>query len=360
MRETESTEVDALLEKKRMEERKSLRESIDETETDETTLSKRKFLISLVVIFGVAVSFTCSSQFSKYALSIPDDFNAPYFMLWFNTSWMIACFPAFLLYNLIRRTGFKESLKQSLPVLGGSWLWGFLRVLLFLVLWSGSNYSYTKALTFVSSSIAASISSCNAALVWVLAMLLLKDRFVVPKLLAVLFAIGGIVLISLDDQVDAPWLGIVLAIASAVLAALYKVLFKYILGDATLGQVSLFMTCLGLMNIVLNAIPAFLLIFFNAEYLNVATLPWLPLVGSAALGLLFNFLIAFGIALLHPLVIAVGMLLGIPMNTVVDIIAGQVAASVLFICGSVCVIISFLLVIFPFSLIPICRRIGFA
>lgn len=343
-----------------MDERKSLRESLDE-ETDETILSKRKFLISLLVIFGVAVSFTCSSQFSKYALDIdPDSFNAPYFMLWFNTTWMVACFPVFLVYNLIRGTGFKGSLKQSSPVLGGSWLWGFLRVLMFLVLWSGSNYSYTKALTFVSSSIAASISSCNAALVWVLAMILLKDKFMVPKLLAVLFAIGGVVLISLDDEINAPWLGIVLALVSAVLAALYKVLFKYVLGDATLGQVSLFMTCIGLLNIVLNAIPTFLLIFFKAEYLDVTKLPWGALVGSAALGLLFNFLIAFGIALLHPLVIAVGMLVGIPMNTVVDIVLGQVSATVLFICGSVCIVLSFVLVIFPYSLVPICRRIGFA
>ncbi|GMR33191.1 hypothetical protein PMAYCL1PPCAC_03386 [Pristionchus mayeri] len=358
--EEELPETESLLRSRRMEERKSLRESIDE-EQDEIRISKRTFLISLIVIFGVAVSFTASSQFSKYALDIDSEsFNAPYFMLWFSTTWMITCFPVFLIYNLIRGSGFKESLKHSAPVLGGSWLWGFLRVLLFLVLWSGSNYSYTKALTFVSSSIAASISSCNAAFVWVLAMILLKDKFVIPKLLAVIFAIGGVVLISLDDQINAPWLGIVLALASAILAALYKVLFKYVLGDASLGQVSLFLSCLGLLNLILNAIPTFLLIFFGAEYLNVATVPWAALVGSAALGLLFNFLIAFGIALLHPLVIAVGMLVGIPMNTVVDIVLGQVSATLLFILGSVCIVVSFVLVVFPYSLVPICRRIGFA
>ncbi|GMT34893.1 hypothetical protein PFISCL1PPCAC_26190, partial [Pristionchus fissidentatus] len=317
-------------------------------------------LISLLVIFGVSATWVSATQLSKYSLDFdPDTFKAPFFMLWFSTTWMVTCFPAFLIYNMFRRTSVKESFKASTPILGGSFFRGFGRVLLFLVLWTGANYSYSISLTLVSASIATSISSCNAAFVWILAMLLLGDKFMVPKLLAVFFAIGGVVLISLDGQLNAPWQGIVLAVVSALLTAIYKVLFKYIIGDATLGQVSLFMTCLGALNLALNTIPTFLLIGFNVEYLDVTTLPWWPLVGSALLGLMFNFLINFGIALLHPLVISVGMLVGIPLNTVIDILFSAVSATVLFICGSVCIVFSFILVVFPYSLVPFCRKIPF-
>ncbi|GMR33189.1 hypothetical protein PMAYCL1PPCAC_03384, partial [Pristionchus mayeri] len=328
---------------------------------EEEGLPRRKLLLSLLVIFGVAIAWISSTRFSKAALVVdPHKFNAPYFMLWWNTNWMITCFPVFLFYNIIRGVKAAQSFHDSVPVLGGSLHTGLFRVALFLFLWSGANYSYLKALAYVSASVATSIQACNVSLVWLMALFLLGDRFVPPKLFAVFLAIGGVVLISLDKEIRASWVGILLSTLSPIFAAVYKVMFKWILGDATLGQVSLFMSSLGLMSLFVNAVPALFLIVFNVETLEVSAVPWIVLVGAGLLGLLFNFLINFGIALLHPLVISVGMLVGLPCNTVIDILFSSVSPTPFFISGSICVFVSFILVVFPYSLVPICKRLRLA
>lgn len=157
-----------------------------------------------------------------------------------------------------------------------------------------------------------------------------------------IFAIGGVILISLDKEFTANKVGVILVVVSAFTAALYKVsvpfaynhnlcnhfqvLFKKINGDATLSQVSLFMTILGLIDLTLNLIPTIILVLTKVEKVGFAYIPWWPLIGSALLGLckftfeetimvlVFNFLVNFGIALLNPLVISIGMLCGIPLN----------------------------------------------
>lgn len=57
------------------------------------------------------------------------------------------------------------------------------------------------------------------------------------------------------------------------------------IGDATLGQVSLFMSGLGLMNVIVNAVPVFTLIGTGTERVEWSDVPWTPLVASAALSL---------------------------------------------------------------------------
>lgn len=67
------------------------------------------------------------------------------------------------------------------------------------------------------------------------------------------------------------------------------------------------MTCLGLMNLFINIIPVAILIALDVDHVEWEAIPWIPLAGSALLGLLYNFLVNFGIALLNPLVISIGM-----------------------------------------------------
>lgn len=51
---------------------------------------------------------------------------------------------------------------------------------------------------------------------------------------------------------------------------------------------------------------------------KVADVPWEYMCGSAALGVVFNFSINFGIAYTFPLFISLGTILGIPLNATVD------------------------------------------
>jgi hypothetical protein len=63
------------------------------------------------------------------------------------------------------------------------------------------------------------------------------------------------------------------------------VVFKRINGNASLGQVSLFMTGLGLVNTVVWAGPAVGLLLTGWEYIDFVYIPWVPLLGAAVLAL---------------------------------------------------------------------------
>ena len=81
------------------------------------------------------------------------------------------------------------------------------------------------------------------------------------------------------------WLGILFAFISAFMAAVYKVSFKRIIGNASLGDVSLFMTCLGFLNLTIDWIPALILALTGLETIHIAYAPWGPMIGAALLSM---------------------------------------------------------------------------
>lgn len=52
-----------------------------------------------------------------------------------------------------------------------------------------------------------------------------------------------------------------------------------------MGQISLFMSLLGLLDMFINVIPAATLVLLNVDHIEWASVPWIPLAGSALLGL---------------------------------------------------------------------------
>ena len=146
--------------------------------------------------------------------------------------------------------------------------------------------------------------------------------------LAVVVAIAGIVLFAYADGFKAATAeGTSLSVAAAIGAGLYKSLFKRAVGDATLGQVSFFMSTLSVISTLLLWPVCLALHFAGVEVLH--HLPWRFLLPNAALGLLFNFLINFGIAFTYPLFISLGTVLGIPVNAVADYVFRGIVISTL-------------------------------
>uniref|UniRef100_A0A0K0DZS5 EamA domain-containing protein n=1 Tax=Strongyloides stercoralis TaxID=6248 RepID=A0A0K0DZS5_STRER len=323
-------------------------------------------LLSILVIMAVAICWTGGTQFSKSALIIdPNHFYAPYTMTWLSTNFMILCYPIYLIYILIRNNNDIEYLKschnEALRIYQvytnkSKLLQYFMFTSLFLIFWIGANYCYSMSLVYVVASITTSISSANTAIVLILSWILLKDKFNFYQIISIGCAVSGVVIISLDKSASPNlsfwehFLGILLALLSAAFSATYKVFFKKILGNANLGQVSIFMTGLGFMNLFINIIPCIFLIFFKKEKIEISFVPWLPLIGSSLLSLLFNFLINFGIALLHPLVISIGMLMGIPLNIIVDVLFRNLHIEQDFLIGGSLILLSFILIVFPLDI----------
>ncbi|VDK44164.1 unnamed protein product [Anisakis simplex] len=331
----------------------------------------REILISSIVMLCVAFSWAFSTQFSKSALNLnKSHFYAPLVMVWFSTNFMSTCYPVYMVYVVISK-GLKSDAIQAAhdeasKVYGRQGLTFtsyVLRTSLFLFFWTGANYSYSQSLGNISASATATIMSSNAAMVCVLGWIILRDKFVPFRgtalnlqLISIAAAVAGVMTISMDKEFVANATGICLAILSAIMAAFYKVFFKRVIGDATLGQVSMFMSGLGLMNMFVNIIPVLALTLTATETLQWNMVPWLPIIGAALLNLMFNFLTNFGIALLHPLVISIGMLFGIPISAAIDVLFRGMRVTQFFLIGSCLILLSCVVIAIPPYLFNACMN----
>ncbi|VIO89981.1 Uncharacterized protein BM_BM18096 [Brugia malayi] len=323
--------------------------------TNNIRRSINKIILSAIVMLAVALSWALSTQFTKSIWVINSKyFYAPYFMVWFNTNFMMACYPVYLLFaKLFYHSSFTTIHQKALLVYGEAnnrLRLYFIRTSLFLMFWLIANYSYSQSLGHISASATSSIMSSNTAMVVIFGWIILNDQFIPFRLISVAAAIIGVTVISLDKEFVGSIFGISLSVLSALSAALYKVLFKKVFGDATIEQVSLFMSGLGLLNASLNSLPMIILLINGIETFTWFDVPWFSLLAVAFLSLWFNFLINFGIALLHPLVISIGMLFGIPISAAIDIIFRHMTATYYFIIGALLILFSCIIVIVPAEL----------
>ena len=94
--------------------------------------------------------------------------------------------------------------------------------------------------------------------------------------------------------------------------------FKKTVGDAILGQVSLTLSCLGLLTTFL--LWPLLVIFqlTECERAALSDLPWGYLCGTRALALVFHSLMIFGITSTSTLFISLGVMISILLNSLMD------------------------------------------
>lgn len=88
----------------------SARESHTDANPERKRSTWRTVLLSIAVIGSVAFTWAMSTQFSKTALVIdPTHFYAPYTMMWFNTNFMMLCYPAFLCFELVSKRNWRKA-----------------------------------------------------------------------------------------------------------------------------------------------------------------------------------------------------------------------------------------------------------
>ncbi|XP_006817782.1 solute carrier family 35 member F4-like [Saccoglossus kowalevskii] len=322
--------------------------------SDNKCISKTtcKWLIGLFIVIGIAVSWVGATQFTQSTYT--DEFDGPFFNVWFSTTWMLVCYlgyfpPAFFLGRNKWHARLIYSEDEAVFGEAGLTLWNYFRLIApFGICWAVTNYMYTYALGFIAAADVTALFSSNTAFIYILSILWLNELITPVKVLATIFSIAGVVLMAAGDGfLRSTAVGVALSVGAAIGAALYKVLFKRFIGDATSGQVSLFLTCTGAFNL-LFLWPVMLTLYLTGiESWDWNEMPWKFLCGSAALSVVFNFLINFGIAFTYPLFIAIGTVIGIPLNAVVDYIWRDNAFGTLQIIGSVFIVGGFLLMLIP-------------
>ncbi|KAK2488547.1 hypothetical protein MC885_018600 [Smutsia gigantea] len=104
-------------------------------------------------------------------------------------------------------------------------------------------------------------------------------------IVAAILAIAGIVMMTYADGFHShSVIGIALAVGSASMSALYKVLFKLLLGSAKFGEAALFLSVLGVFNILFVTCIPVILYFTKVEYWSsFDDIPWGNLCGFSVL-----------------------------------------------------------------------------
>ena len=113
-------------------------------------------------------------------------------------------------------------------------------------------------------------------------------------------------------------IGATLAILATFGAAFYKTIFARYLKAPETRQVSLILSLIGLINLLFILPISFLLIYFNVESVEWETAPWGLIIAVSFSGVIFNFLINYGVVVTYPLFISVGFSLCLPGNLAID------------------------------------------
>uniref|UniRef100_A0A493T4B1 Solute carrier family 35 member F3 n=1 Tax=Anas platyrhynchos platyrhynchos TaxID=8840 RepID=A0A493T4B1_ANAPP len=219
----------------------------------------------------------------------------------------------------------------------------------FGVLWTLTNYLYLHAIKKINTTDVSVLFCCNKAFVFLLSWIVLRDRFMGVRIVAAIFAIAGIVMMTYADGFHShSVIGIALVVGSASMSALYKVLFKLLLGSAKFGEAALFLSVLAVFNVLFVTCIPVILYFTKVEYWSsFAVVPWGNLCGFSILLLTFNILLNFGIAITYPTLISLGIVLSVPVNAVVDHYTSEIVFNSVRVIAIVIIGLGFLLLLLP-------------
>ncbi|KAG8123573.1 hypothetical protein E2320_018905, partial [Naja naja] len=312
----------------------------------------KKIFWGVVVVLGVCSSWSGSTQLAKLTFK---KFDAPFTLTWFATNWNFLFFPLYYIGHVC-----KSSEKQSPQQRYGECcrFFGdngltlkafFTKAAPFGVLWTLTNYLYLHAIKKINTTDVSVLFCCNKAFVFLLSWIVLRDRFMGVRIVAAILAIAGIVMMTYADGFHShSVIGIALVVGSASTSALYKVLFKLLLGSAKYGEAALFLSVLAVFNILFVTCIPVILYFTKVEYWSsFDAIPWGSICGFSVLLLTFNIILNFGIAITYPTLISLGIVLSVPVNAIVDHYSSDIVFNSVRVIAIVIIGLGFLLLLLP-------------
>ncbi|XP_044004128.1 putative thiamine transporter SLC35F3 isoform X5 [Aphidius gifuensis] len=299
-------------------------------------------------------SSSSSSSSGLYHKSMILPYNAPFFTTWFCTNWTVLYFPIYFICRIIKTkcNNPTEIIAESLRgfrdkgFTGGRFL---TRCSLFCGLWVATNYMYIHSLKILFATDVMALYATNVACVYLLSWVILHEQFVGVRIVAVILCDTGIALLAyMDGITGSPTLfGVVLAASAAAGSAVYKVLFKKVIGHTTFGQMSLFFSLIGLCNAALLWPVCLALYFSGAESVQWARLPWATLLSASILHLASNMLGHFSVALTYDLFITLGLITAVPVSAALDVVLYGAHFVGMKLAGIILIAVGFFLVMFP-------------
>ncbi|XP_048729662.1 solute carrier family 35 member F3-like [Ostrea edulis] len=289
--------------------------------------SQQKYTLACFIVLCLAVTWVASTQLCQQTY-IPNQFHSPLLCMYFWTAWLILFYPIYIAIELIVSKGnfpVGQSLRENLYIYGpyrfhlGHFAF---KTSTLCFLWGTTCYSYVRALdpSFLEATDISALFSTNHNFAYMLSWIVLFEKFVPLRVFALILSTSGIVLFAYADGFGShsTW-GVVLSVCSSASLAIFKVLFKKWIGCVSFGQLSMFLSIMGLGNLLTLWPVLITLQYTEIEYIK-ASVPWTYLFGTAALMIVFQFLSNYTECLTNELVTGLGMVVAIPMCGVSDYI----------------------------------------
>jgi len=211
---------------------------------------------------------------------------------------------------------------------------------MFFGLWIAANFTYITALAYLEAGVVTALF--NTAPVWVviLSYVLLgpgdRPSSALIAVLSALLAVGGATLVVLSslktgagstEQHSKPkirgthaLIGCIASLVSALAAAVYKVLYRRWFGASSTRFAFLVLGSVGAGMLIFGAPISALVLGTGWQSVDWSVFPWGLQILACFGGMSFNLSVAVGVATTYPLYVAVGTILGLPLNVIVDVV----------------------------------------
>ncbi|KAL9891903.1 putative thiamine transporter SLC35F3 isoform X3 [Glossina fuscipes] len=281
-------------------------------------------------------------------------FRAPFFAAWFFTNFSFLFFPIYVLGRVSLRKCDKPGEILG-DVLRGFRDRGFTvgrflnRCLSFCVLWLLTTYLYTLSLRALFATDAMALFATNVACVYLLSWVILHEQFVGVRIVAVILCDTGIALLAyMDGITESETLsGVVLATLAAACYAVFRVMFRKVMGDPPVGQIAFTFTTLGFLNALLIWPVCVALYFTGTESMPSDRMPWIILLIASILLLVFHILMQFSSAVTYNMFVTLGLITAVPVSGALDVVLYGATFAGMKLAGVILIAVGFFLVMFP-------------
>ncbi|RDD46702.1 putative thiamine transporter SLC35F3 [Trichoplax sp. H2] len=315
------------------------------------SLSVKEATVGITVVILIAITFSLVNQFGKNLYSIEHNFTSVTFYTWLGMSSYVIIFPVVsFLMILFNGYNFQQCYREAKLLYSehGIIRTVFLRILLLALLLDSAIITNFYALQFIAPSDMTAIFSSTAGFVYILSIILLKEQFILLRAGAVILSIIGVVLFTAADGFGTiTIIGVILAVASSIISAFYRVSVKLIIGDRPLLQVSFLISIIGVLSLFLSWIPVIILSNTGVDINLWSTIPWGTLLVTITFNILNNFFLILGIAVTYPIFVSLGGLFGIPLNSIIDAVTRNLAFTEVKILGTILLIVAFAILLIP-------------
>ncbi|XP_021201873.2 putative thiamine transporter SLC35F3 [Bombyx mandarina] len=281
-------------------------------------------------------------------------YKAPFFTAWFCTNWLIFFYPLYIIVMLIHNkcksandvvfdafSDFKEK--------GFTFARFISRCGLFCLLWVVTIYMYTYSLKILLSTDVVALFATNVSCIYLLSWVILHEQFVGVRIVAAILCDTGIALLAYMDGITGSSTlgGVVLAACAAAGFAIFKVLFRKVMGEVNNGQRALFFSILGIVNASLLWPVCLALYLTGTETLPSHRMPWIYLLVASFALLVFHLVFQFGNIITYNIFVSLALITAVPVSAALDVVLYGVEFEGMKLAGIVLIVVGFFLVMLP-------------